>query len=186
MLAWAAAGGGAQARGVPAAYRCVAGSARWGPHPASDVRNGNGARLCDRARPRGCHRPRSRVGAAVACRTAQATFDYLLAPPPRMPIIAVRRCSSVSPIIVGAVCAVVVAYPFREHVRTPLGFDHTPSPTRIVYSGLYRRSIMTPRSEPAVVMPIHMTACRRDWPLVSPGLPSARPTQTRTQHACGA
>jgi hypothetical protein len=99
------------------------------------------------------------VGAAVARRTAQATFDYLLAPPPRMPIIAVRRCSSVPPIIVGAVCAVVVADPFREYVRTPLGFDHTPSPTRTVYSGLYRRSIMAPRSEPAVLMPVHMAAC---------------------------
>jgi hypothetical protein len=153
MLAWAAAGGGAQARGVPAAYRCVAGSPRWGPHPASDVRNGNGARLCDRVRPSTSRRP------AVACRTAQATFDYLLAPPPRMPIIAVRRCSSVPPIIVGAVCAVVVADPFREYVRTPLGFDHTPSPTRTVYSSLYRRSIMAPRSEPAVLMPVHMAAC---------------------------
>jgi hypothetical protein len=102
---------------------------------------------------------RPHVGVAVACRTAQATFDYLLAPPRRMPIIAVRRCSSVPPIIVGAVCSVVVADPFREYVRTPLGFDHTPSPTRIIYSGLYRRSIMAPRSEPAVLMPVHMAAC---------------------------
>jgi hypothetical protein len=98
--------------------------------PPSDVRNGNGGRLCDRVRPSTSRRP-------VACRTAQATFDYLLAPPPRIPIIAVRRCSSVPPIIVGAVRAVVVADPFGEYVRTPSGFDHTPSPTRTVYSGLY-------------------------------------------------
>jgi hypothetical protein len=125
MYARAAAGGRAQAGGAPVAYGWVAGSPRWGPHPASDVRNGNGGRLDDRVRRR-------------RCRTAQATFDYLLAPPPRIPIMPVRRCSSVSPIIVGAVCAVVVADPFREYVRTPLGFDHTPSPTRTVYSGLYR------------------------------------------------
>jgi hypothetical protein len=117
------------------------------------ARNRNAGRLRDRAQP-------STSGRRSGCpRTAQATFDYLLAPPPRMPIIAVRRCSSVPPIIVGAVCPVVVADPFREYVRTPLGFDHTPSPTGTVYSGLYRRSIMAPRSEPAVLMPIHMAAC---------------------------
>jgi hypothetical protein len=37
------------ARGTqPAAYRWDAGSARCEPHPARDVRNGDGTRLCDR------------------------------------------------------------------------------------------------------------------------------------------
>jgi hypothetical protein len=119
-----------------------------------DVRNGNRGRLCDQVQPSASRR-RSDCLPHGTGHLRPSTR-----PPPGMPIIAVRRRSSVTPIIIGTVCAVVVADPFREYVRTPLGFDHhTPSPTRTVYSGLYRRSIMAPRSEPAVLMPVHMAAC---------------------------
>jgi hypothetical protein len=46
----AASGGGAQARGLSAACQCDAGPPRRGPHPACDVRNGDGARFGDRLR----------------------------------------------------------------------------------------------------------------------------------------
>jgi hypothetical protein len=137
MHARAAAGGAAQARGVPVTMFEM----EW------------------RALVQSCAAIHLTSAQRLPIARQRPPFDYLLAPPPRMPIVAVRRCSSVPPIIIGAVCAVVVADPFREYVRTPLGFDHTPSPTGTVYSGLYRRSIMAPRSEPAVLMPVYMEAC---------------------------
>jgi hypothetical protein len=79
---------------------------------------------------------------------------------PSPPIKTIPWSSPVIPVKMGAVRGVVVANPFGEHFRTPLGINHSASPTRVVNSSLYPRGVAAPWSKPtAKVVLVHMDVC---------------------------